>query len=151
MESDIMRLRQYGHCPCLYLSEPKQQWNFKLFCLICVVCAVEDSARCSLKINKPRTFYINQQGMAYCDQCTLPSHSTMTNTSIRKVEDCEYLTCFEIIHMQSNEDLWYKYEDNGVGRRRMWTYHPFFRAVKVLLKEQLPSQSSSISYTRWWR
>ena len=65
--SDIMRLRRDGHCPCLDLSEMKQQQNFKHFRLSCDVCAVEEAARRALKIKTPRMFYIKQQGMAYCE------------------------------------------------------------------------------------
>ena len=38
---EITRLRRDGNCPCLDLSELKQQRNAKQFSLICSVCAVE--------------------------------------------------------------------------------------------------------------
>ena len=52
------------------------------------------------------------------------------------------------MHLQSNEALWCEYDDNGVGRQGIWTYHPFYRAVKYILKEQLPGKSSRIRYTQ---
>ena len=151
ISSDSMRLRRDGYCPCLDLSELKQQQNFKWVRLSCAVCAVEEASRRALKIKTPRMFSIKQQGIDYCEQCKLPAHNTLSNTEIRKLEGDENHTCFEIMHLQSNEDLRYKYDDNGVGRRRLWTYHPLYRAVKYLLKEQLPRQSSRIRSTRGQR
>ena len=68
--------------------------------------------------------------MAYWEQCKLPAHYTVPNTEIIKVEGYEKLTCFEIMHLKSKEYLWYRYDDNGVGRQQLWEYHPFYRAVK---------------------
>ena len=39
--------------------------------------------------------------MAYCEEYKLPEHNTVPNIAISKVEGCEYLTCFEIMHLQS--------------------------------------------------
>ena len=117
--SNIMRLRLYRHCPCFNISELKQKLNFKRVRRGCAACEVEEAARRALNINTPRMFYIKQQGVAYCDQCKLPSHNDVSNTAIRKVKGYENLTCFEIIHLQSNKDLWYKCDDNGVGIRQL--------------------------------
>ena len=48
--SEIMRLRRDEHCPCLDLSEIKQQRNVKQICLSCAVCEIEEAARRALKI-----------------------------------------------------------------------------------------------------
>ena len=61
---DIMRLRRDENCPCLDISELKQQRNVKRVRLSCAVCAVEESARHALKIETPRIFSIKQQGVA---------------------------------------------------------------------------------------
>ena len=52
--------------------------------------------------------------MVYFDHRKLTAHNTVPNTEIGKVGGCENLTCFEIMHLQSNEDLWYKCGDNGL-------------------------------------
>ena len=51
-------------------------------------------------------FSIKQQGVAYCDQFKLPAQNSVPNAAITKVEGCENLIFFEIMHLQSNEDLW---------------------------------------------
>ena len=94
----------------------------------------------ALKINTSMMFSINKKGVYLCYQCKLPAHTTVSNTEIRKVEDYNNLTCFEIMHLKSNEDIWYKYEDNGVGRWQLCKYHPFYISVKDLLKVQLSRQ-----------
>ena len=68
IESGIMRPIWDGQCPCLDLSELKQQQNVKLVCLRCYVCVVEGSTRCSLKINTPRMISIKQKVMDHCDK-----------------------------------------------------------------------------------
>ena len=50
------------------------------------MCEVEEDSRRALKINIFRMFSIKQQGMAYCDQCKLPEHNTVSNTAIRRVK-----------------------------------------------------------------
>ena len=82
------------------MSELKQQLNVKQVCLICAVCEVEEDARHALKIITPRIFSIEQQGVAYCEQCKLPAHNTVSNIEIGKVEGCKNLTCFEIMNLQ---------------------------------------------------
>ena len=58
---NVMKLRRDRHCPCLDMSELKQQRNTKPVFLSCAVCAVEDTARHALKIKTPRMFSIKQQ------------------------------------------------------------------------------------------
>ena len=106
MAYDIIRLRRDGHSPCLGLSKLKQQQNVKQVLLGCSVYAVEEASRSALKIKTPLMFSITQQGMAYCEHCKLPAHNTVLNTAIGKVEGCDNLTCFEIMHLQSNEYFW---------------------------------------------
>ena len=91
---DILRLRRDGNCPCFYMYELKQQQNLRLFCLIFAVCAVEEDVSSSPNIKTPSIFYINQQGMAYCENCKISKHETVSNTAIIKVEIFENLACF---------------------------------------------------------
>ena len=60
----IMRLRRDGHCPCLDISELKQQQNVKLVFLSSDVCVVEEATMRALSIKTPRTLSIKQQGVA---------------------------------------------------------------------------------------
>ena len=111
------------------------------------MCAVEEAARQDLKIKTPRTFSIKQQLMAYCEKCKLTEQNIVSNPEITKVEGCDNLTYFEIMHLQLKNYLWHKYDDNGVGRRQLWKYHPLYIVVKYLLKEQLHRHSSRIRTT----
>ena len=82
---EITRLRRDGNCPCLDLSELKQEQDVKRVCLICAVCALEEAARRALKIKTPRMFSIKQIGVSYCEQFKLPAHNTVSNTATIKV------------------------------------------------------------------
>ena len=64
------------------------------------MCAVEEAARQDLKIKTPRTFSIKQQLMAYCEKCKLTEQNIVSNPEITKVEGCDNLTYFEIMHLQ---------------------------------------------------
>ena len=92
--SVIIRLKREGNCFCLDLSKLMQQLNAKQVCLSYDVCTVEKAARRALKINTSIMSSIKKQGMAYCDQCKLSTHNTVSNTAISKVEGCENLACF---------------------------------------------------------
>ena len=63
------------------------------------MCGVEEAARRALKISTPRVFSVHQQGMAYCANCKLPAHSTVSNISICKVEGCDNIPCIEIMYL----------------------------------------------------
>ena len=97
--SDILRLRQDGHCPFLDMAELKQQQTVKLVLLIYDVCSFEEDSRRDLKIKTPRMFLVNQQGITYCKNCKIPSHNTVSNIAIRKVEGFGNLTYFGIMHL----------------------------------------------------
>ena len=64
------------------------------------MCAVEESARISLNINTPRVSSIKKQGISYFDKCEIPANTTVSNTSIKKLEGYEKLTCSGIMHLQ---------------------------------------------------
>ena len=80
------------------------------------MCVFEEASRRDLKIKPPRMFSIQKQGMDYCQQCKLSAHNTVSNASISKVEGFKNLNFFEMMHLQLKKYLWYKYDDNGVGR-----------------------------------
>ena len=105
----MFRTRQEGHCPCFDLATIRQERNVKRVRLSCAVCAVEESVLRKLKIKTSRMFSTGQKGMAYCKRCKLPAHNTIPSTAIRLIKGCENLTCFEIMHLPSNHDLWFKY------------------------------------------
>ena len=74
---EITRLRRDGNCPCLDLSELKQEQDVKRICLICDVCALEEAARRALKIKTPKMFSIKQIWVSYCEQFKLAEHNTV--------------------------------------------------------------------------
>ena len=61
--SDILRLRQEGHCPFLDMAVLKQQQTVKLVLLIYDVCSFEEDSRRDLKIKTPRMFWLINKGL----------------------------------------------------------------------------------------
>ena len=74
----------------------------------------------------------------------MSAHVSVPTNSVSQVIGVGKLICFEIIHINDNENVWNRWELDGNHMRRVFKTHPFHKECRQIFDSQIPRMLSKL-------